>query len=175
MITKYIEKIIFNLKWILIPFYIKLGWTLAVLLYVCILHRERAGNQLLVALEDLDITMIANLIRLGITGSYHSFVSKDHGYPHENISSGTLKIKISTSLIGVASIYLLRSFLDGQGLSLVIWKQIIIFMAFLLGGLAQAIIDNIHVKSEAIAMENEKNENKVILDKISKKTVRTTS
>ncbi len=175
MIKKYVELVIFNLKWILIPFYIKLGWTLVVLLYVCVLHRERAGEQLLVALEDLDITMIANLIRLGITGSYHSFVSKDHGYDHERISSGTLKIKIGTSLIGVASIILLRSFLDNHGLDLVVWKQIIIFIAFLLGGLAQAIIDNIHVKSEAIAMKNEMKENKAILDRKSKETVKPSS
>jgi uncharacterized membrane protein YqhA len=43
--------------------------------------------------------MIANLVKMIITGSYHSFVDKEHGFKGENANSGMLKVKISTSLI----------------------------------------------------------------------------
>src|ERR1700685_3024264 len=89
-----IEKIIFNVRWLLIPFYFKLMWTLVLLMYTFFLKNELPTQQLIKTLEDLDIVMIANLIKMIITGSYNSFVAKDHGYHNENMSSGVLKIKM---------------------------------------------------------------------------------
>ena len=62
---------------------------------------KRDSNTIMMtALELVDITMIANLIKMIITGSYTSFVNKFHKAPGEKVSSGMLKVKMSTSLVG---------------------------------------------------------------------------
>ena len=103
---------------------------------------------LLSILEFVDVVMIANLVKMVITGSYNSFVRKDHGYDNENISSGLLKVKIGTSLIGVASIHLLQTFVNSTKIG---WddiqKQIYLFCAFLIGALILSIIDFLHCKT----------------------------
>ena len=59
----------------------------------------------MVTLEDVDIVMIANLVKMIITGSYNSFVSKKHDDENEKVSSGMLKVKMSTSIMGVSAIF----------------------------------------------------------------------
>ena len=82
--------------------------------------------------------------------SYTSFVDKQHGFFGENASSGMLKVKMSTSLIGVTSIHLLQTFISTSSVN---WdslnKQLVIHSAFLLGALILAIIDFLHLKSES--------------------------
>jgi uncharacterized membrane protein YqhA len=56
--------------------------------------------------------MIAIFVKMIITGSYHSFVDKNHGQPNESSSSGMLKVKLATSIMGVSSIHLLQSFIS---------------------------------------------------------------
>jgi len=52
-------------------------------------------------LHAVDIVMIANLVKMIITGSYHSFIDKTHNEEIEKVSSGMLKVKMSTSILGV--------------------------------------------------------------------------
>lgn len=156
-IKKLIETLIFSSRWLLIPFYI--GLFIAMLVYTYIYVREiyhlvwdaRGMTKdvvLLTTLELVDIVMIANLVKMIITGSYNSFVDKSHGHDGENISSGMLKVKMSTSLIGVSSIHLLQTFIDSSNID---WpnlqKQLMIHSVFLIGALILAIIDYLHEKS----------------------------
>ena len=160
MFKKLIEKVIFSSKWLLITFYLGLFAVMLVYTYVYIgeivnLIRESRGLTkdvvLLATLELVDIVMIANLVKMIITGSYNSFVSKTHGYSGENVSSGMLKVKMSTSLIGVSSIHLLQTFINASNIQ---WndilKQLAIHGTFVLGALVLAIIDWLHAKSEQI-------------------------
>ena len=107
-----IEKIIFSSKWLLIPFYLKLFWTLIKLLIHFFNEGHLSNEDLLSTLEDVDIVMIANLVKMIITGSYNSFVSKSHCDDSEKISSGGLKVKMTTSIVGVSSIHLLQTFIN---------------------------------------------------------------
>lgn len=158
-LKKIIEKIIFSARWLLIPFYLGLMFALVCYLYI-FLREETAlifevghltiNDALLKVLELLDIVMIANLIKMIITGSYNSFVSKTHGVETENIGSGMLKVKMGTSLIGVSSIHLLQVFINSSHIPMEeLYKKLMIHGAFLLGGYVLAKIDYLHVKAES--------------------------
>jgi uncharacterized protein (TIGR00645 family) len=153
-----IESIVFNVKWILPLFYLGLvivlflyGMAYLKGIYFILLKAPTLSteNMEVVVLDFVDVVMVANLVKMIIAGSYNSFVSKDHGRPNENISSGTLKIKISTSIIVVCSIHLLRNFVADQ----IHWEDIQgklwIFAAFLATTLVLGILEYMHVKCEA--------------------------
>lgn len=145
---KIIETVIFASRWILIACYVKLMFTLGLLVVEFILHRK---VDVVDVLEDVDITMIANLVKSIITGSYNSFVSKTHGYVGENVSSGSLKVKMGTSLVGISSIYLLQVFLSLSATTTswdILLKYLILHGAFLVSSLILAVIEFIHCKSD---------------------------
>ena len=155
-LKRIIEYFIFNIKWLLIPFYLKLLLTLLQLL-VAFYHNNIRTELLLDTLENVDIVMIANLIKLIISGSYNSFISKTHGYSNENNSSGILKVKITTSLMGICSISLLKNFLEiDKTTPEELIKKLFIFVFFILAAYVLAKIDYIHVQSEKIEEETEK-------------------
>lgn len=152
----YVEECIFNVRWLLLLFYAKLVWDLIILAYLAWKHNEIDPNVILKFIEDVDVTMIANLIEMMITGGYNSFVSKDHGYKNKNISSGQLKVKMGTSIIGISSIHLLRVFIGTEAYTMPeIWKKVIIHGAFIIGGLTLALIDYWHEKLELKEKEHE--------------------
>ena len=159
--VRIVEGFIFNSRWLLIPFYFGLIAALAVytLVYTkeiwhLISHVRGLSKEIiaLVILELIDIVMIANLVKQIITGSYNSFVDKKHGYQNENISSGMLKVKLSTSIINVAAIHLLQSFVQVSKTGWEeLYKQLLIFGAFVVGAIALATIDYMHEKAEGFA------------------------
>lgn len=156
MIKKYIETVIFASKWLLIPFYIRLCWTLIVLLYHFFPDGHINNDHLMETLEAVDIVMVANLVKMIITGSYNSFVDKFHGVEGEQVSSGALKVKMATSIMGVSSMHLLKTFVGvgilTEGISSVSWdvllKQSSIHVIFIIGAYVLAKIDFLHCKSE---------------------------
>lgn len=145
----YVKTIIFYSKWLVIPFLIKLFFTLGVLLYHFVLENHISNEDLMSTLEAVDTVMVATLVKMIITGSYHSFVDKNHGEPGENSSSGLLKVKLASSIMGVTSIHLLQTFINVEHLSWeTINKQLIIHGIFMVGCLVLAIVDYLHCKSE---------------------------
>ncbi len=155
IIQRTIEKIIFSSKWLLIPFYFKLFFTLCKLLYHFFAQGTLSNDDLMSTLEDVDIVMIANLVKMIITGSYNSFVDKTHGVEGETISSGALKVKMATSIMGVSSIHLLSTFIGAASATApipwdIIYKQLAIHGAFIIGAVALACIDFVHCKSEKL-------------------------
>lgn len=181
LVKRLTESVLFGSKWLLTPFY--LGLIIALGFYTIyfffelkhLIHvsmglfssEEHGASEvsnaiLLGVLELVDITMIANLIKMIITGSYHSFVSKQHGEDSEKVSSGLLKVKMATSLVGVSSIHLLKSFINVSNMTMDdLTKQLIIHGSFLIGALILSWIDYIHVKSEEIEHGIEKDHGSV--------------
>jgi len=154
-IVRILELALFNVRWILIPFYFGL---VAVLFYYGIAYFHELMMFLraaslnieqvkIFALDTIDIVMVANLIKMIITGSYNSFVTKGHGYTGENVSSGELKIKIATSVVVLSMIHLLKTFIGTEESWLMIEKQLIIFGAFVVTALVLAVIEYIHNRS----------------------------
>ena len=147
---KIVETIIFSSKWLLIPFYLYLFWTLIYLMIHFVPDGHIGSETLMATLEAVDVVMIANLVKMIITGSYNSFVDKNHEEASEKVSSGLLKVKMSTSVMGVSSIHLLQSFISAETLEWdTIWKQVLIHGVFIVGSGFLAWIDYLHCKSEA--------------------------
>ncbi len=146
---KLLPKLIFSAKYLLIPFYLKLFYTLLKMLYYFYINGNLNNEQLIQTLEDVDIVMIANLVKMIITGSYNSSVDDTHGIDEDHVSPGVLKVKLSTSIIGVSSIHLLQTFIGSNNISMeTVYKQIAIHIAFIIGAIALAYIDWIHCKEQ---------------------------
>lgn len=103
----------------------------------------------IIVLDLVDIVMLANLVKMIITGSYNSFISKDHGYKNENISSGMLKIKISTSIIVVCMIHLLGMFVGDINMNLLLPK-LYIFGMFLIAAIVLGVLEFLHIKGDML-------------------------
>lgn len=155
---KVIETIIFRSRWILIPFYF--GLILAQTLY-CLKFLENVGGLvmqfgaldesrlMLIVLSLVDMAMVANLIKMIISGSYQTFVSRIDADHTEKIGSGLLKVKMGSSLVGISSIHLLSAFINASGestRSLII--KCCIHLIFVASTIALAVIDFLHVYSK---------------------------
>lgn len=157
---KIIENVIFFSRWILIPFYLVLILVLCVytyfdvhefIEYVSNIQHVTKEVAMLTFIEMIDMTMIANLGKMIITGSYNSFVDKEHGYKNDNISSGLLKVKMATSLVGVTGIALLQRSIDVDAVSWdTLYKLGFVHGIFLISSLVLEVVEYMHVKSEKI-------------------------
>lgn len=159
-VQRFVENVLFGSKWLLSLFYF--GLIIGQLCYAWVYVKEIAfmlteinafttSTIMLALLELVDMVMIANLVKMIITGSYNSSINRDHGFSNENVSSGILKVKMGTSLIGVTSIHLLQSFINSSNIGMEDFiKKLIIHVIFLVGGIALAYIEYLHDKGDAI-------------------------
>lgn len=149
-LKKAIEFVVFRSRWLLIGSIFKLIVTLVILVYKVVAQHDLSTQDIVQVLQDVDIVMLANLVKSIITGSYNSFVDKEHGYKEERVSSGILKVKMGSSLIGISSIYLLKIFLsvDKSTQWNMIWMLVVLHCTFLLSSLVLAIIEYLHCRSE---------------------------
>jgi len=151
---KQIEGVLFGSKWLITPFLF--GLIIIQILYCAVYLKEiwhlalhfnstTESAVMLAAVGFVDMTMIACLIYMIISGSYNSFISKDHHEENARISSGLLKVKMATSIIGVSSIHMLQSFVNINNVSWdVVNKQLAIHAGFIIGALAVSVIDYLH-------------------------------
>lgn len=164
--VKLVERLLFNVRWVLPIFY--LGLVVILGLYGYAFAKEiwhvlgEAGDMTMdkakvIALDFVDVVMIANLVKMIVTGSYHSFISKLHGYPGENVSSGMLKVKIASSVVVVMMIHLLRTFTEGAPDAEALSQKLTIFGAVSTVMLVLACIEYLHIKGEVL--EHTPNEN----------------
>ncbi|MBL8447188.1 MAG: TIGR00645 family protein [Zoogloeaceae bacterium] len=158
-----LEQFIFWSRWLQAPLY--LGLIVAQGIYVYLFMVElwhlvanafvgghiSETETMLVVLGLIDVVMIANLLIMVIIGGYETFVSRldldDHPDQPEwlsHVNAGVLKIKLSTAIIGISSIHLLKTFINAANLSehAIQW-QVIIHVVFLFSALAMAFVDKI--------------------------------
>lgn len=167
-IKKLLETVLFTTKWLLIPFY--LGLIIALVCFFIIDAKEvyhfittsnslNKSEAMMFILELIDMAMVAALVRMIVIGGYTSFVNKNHELEGEKTSSGVLKVKLGTALIGVSSINLLQTFISCTTDNSITWevlqKQLFIHGAFLIGALVLSVIDYLHVKAEMAHMTKE--------------------
>lgn len=158
-----LEYIIFASRWLQAPLYF--GLIIAQIAYTIKFIQELAhiiGSatvttelQLLLGILSLvDFTMVANLLAMVIIGGYATFVSKLNVENHDDkpdwldhIDPGTIKVKLASSLIGISSIHLLRSFIDisVSDIEKIKW-QIIIHLTFIASTVFLAISEYIMSK-----------------------------
>ncbi|APJ05109.1 hypothetical protein AXG55_06515 [Silvanigrella aquatica] len=161
-----LEYVIFASRWLQAPLYFGLIVVQIIYSYKFIkelIHIVASTNtfteqQLILGILSLvDFTMVANLIAMVIIGGYATFVSKLNLDNHDDkpdwldhIDPGTIKVKLASSLIGISSIHLLRSFIDISEVNFETIKwQIIIHMTFIASTVFLALSEYIMSKKHA--------------------------
>ena|ERR1041385_827141 len=155
-LKRVLEQILFANKWLLVVFYFGLiiaqvmySYTYAVEVWHMLHHATSLTKEeaMVAVLTLVDIAMVANLIKMIITGSYQVFVDK---IPEntEKVSSGALKVKMGTSLVGVTSIHLLQSFISATELNTELGVKVGLHVLFLISALVLSQIDLLHAKAE---------------------------
>jgi len=171
-IVKPLETFIFASRWIQAPLYI--GLIVAQLVYCWLFmielshlvtgafgpHHMTETDVMLIVLGLIDVVMIANLLVMVIVGGYETFVSKldldNHPDQPEwlsHVNAGVLKIKLSTAIIGISSIHLLKSFINAANLTehTLLW-QVVIHMVFLVSAIAMAAVDKMMTQTLALQL-----------------------
>ena len=155
-----LSALIFSSRWLQLPLY--LGLIVAQGVYVFLFVKElwhlvsHAGDFseqqiMLVVLALIDVVMISNLLIMVIVGGYETFVSRLRLESHpdqpewlSHVNAGVLKIKLSTAIIGISSIHLLKTFINAENYSdKVLIAQTVIHVAFLFSAMAIAMTDKL--------------------------------
>ena len=171
---KSLETFIFASRWIQAPLYLGLIVAQVVYCYLFMIELSHLvigafstthvseADVMLVVLGLIDVVMIANLLVMVIVGGYETFVSRldleNHPDQPEwlsHVNAGVLKIKLSTAIIGISSIHLLKSFINAANLTehTLMW-QVVIHVVFLFSALAMAIVDK--TMTQTLALQHQK-------------------
>ncbi|MDG6896996.1 TIGR00645 family protein [Actinobacillus delphinicola] len=127
MIEKFIENVLFAARWILAPLYLAMSFVLLGLAYV-FLHELwvmishitviSETNFILLCLTMIDMLLIGGLIVMVMFSGYENFVSKidkagdtSHIKWLSHLDSGTLKLKVSASIVAISAIFLLKKYM----------------------------------------------------------------
>ena len=158
-----LEKTIFWSRWLQAPLYLGLIVAQAVYVYLFMVELSHLVQDvfesghvdetsiMLVVLGLIDVVMIANLLIMVIIGGYETFVSRldlednpDQPEWLSHVNAGVLKIKLSTAIIGISSIHLLKTFINAANMSehAIKW-QVIIHLVFLVSAMAMVWVDKI--------------------------------
>ena len=152
-----VERIILSSRWILVVFYLGLVAALAVyavsFLYKFVKVAKNVfvyddAQMILAMLGLIDAALVASLILMVMIAGYENFVSrfdeaeKDVSFLGK-LDSGSLKIKVASSIVAISSIHLLQVFLnvqqytDGRLMWLTLMHLAFVISAVLLGFLEQ--------------------------------------
>lgn len=171
-----VEILLFNGRWLLIPFYIGLLFGMLVLVFkfiqefihlVSVAGDSSLKQTTISLLELLDIVLLANLILIVIFSGYENFVSKiavaenseDRPSWMGKVDFSGLKIKLIGSLVAISVIQLLAVFLEPEKMNTdqVFW-MIMIHLTFVVSGVLFAVMDYIADKRATIDIAADKAE-----------------
>lgn len=123
-----VERIILSSRWILVVFYLGLVAALAVYA-VSFLYKFAKVTMNVFVLDDaemilamlglIDAALVASLILMVMIAGYENFVSRFDDTDADvsflgKLDSGSLKIKVASSIVAISSIHLLQVFLNVQ-------------------------------------------------------------
>lgn len=124
-----IERLILSARWILVVFYMGLAVALGIYAVSFLYKLSKVAvevfvldeaEMILAMLGLIDAALVASLIVMVMISGYENFVSRFDGVENEEISwlgkldSGSLKIKVASSIVAISSIHLLQIFLNTQ-------------------------------------------------------------
>lgn len=158
-----VEAGLFASRWILAPFYVGLVIALISLLgvfgfelvreIVHLLHapaERMAEFGILMALSLIDLSLAADLLLIVILSGYENFVSRIQSADDErpawlgSIDFSGLKMKLIASIVAIASIALLRTYLeigDSPPNQVMLLWQVVIVLTFVVSGVLLALMD----------------------------------
>jgi len=153
-----IEKILYNSRRLLVPIYFGLIALLVMLTVNFLVDLVGLVPQvlewtekeaILATLTLVDLALVASLVIMVIISGYENFISKiDIETGEERLSwlgkldSGTLKLKIASSIVAISSIHLLKAFMSIREIpnDKLLWL-VIIHITFVVSALLMAIIE----------------------------------
>ncbi|MBM3392363.1 MAG: TIGR00645 family protein [Betaproteobacteria bacterium] len=169
--VKAMEGFIFWSRWLQAPLYIGLIIAQGVYVYQFMVELSHLVGKvgsltdtdvMLIVLGLIDVVMIANLLIMVIIGGYETFVSRLdlEGHPDQpewlsHVNAGVLKIKLSTAIISISSIHLLKTFINAANMDdrAILW-QVVIHVTFLVSAVTMAWTDKIMTSSLMMAKKH---------------------
>ena len=158
-----IERIILSSRWILVVFYLGLAASLAVYalsfgykFYKVAINvfQYEESDMILAILGLIDAALVASLIVMVMISGYENFVSRfDEGDGEVSflgkLDSGSLKIKVASSIVAISSIHLLQIFLNATQYdnSKLMWFTII-HLAFVVSAVLLGYLEKIMSKAK---------------------------
>ena len=159
-----IESINLASRWLLVVFYIGLGLALAVYalsfgkkLYEFVTVALTLGDTdtILKMLGLIDAALVASLVVMVIISGYENFVSRFDEADNEvsflgKLDSGSLKIKVASSIVAISSIHLLQIFLNATQYEngKLMWLTIM-HLAFVVSALLLGYLERIMAKAKS--------------------------
>ncbi|NTJ67435.1 TIGR00645 family protein [Agrobacterium rhizogenes] len=161
-----VERIILSSRWLLVIFYLGLAASLAVYavsfaykfykVAINVFAYDEA-DMILAILGLIDAALVASLIVMVMISGYENFVSRfDEAEDQGEVSfigkldSGSLKIKVASSIVAISSIHLLQIFLNATQYdnAKLMWFTII-HLAFVVSALLLGFLEKIMAKAKA--------------------------
>ena len=152
------ERAILASRWALIVFYFGLAFALVLygvaFIYKCIKLAMSiftlTDNQVILAMLGLiDASLVASLMVMVMLTGYENYVSRLERAEGEltwlgKIDTGSLKVKIASSIVAISSIHLLQVFLNAEHYDnqKIMWATLI-HLAFVLSAFTLAVVDRI--------------------------------
>jgi uncharacterized protein (TIGR00645 family) len=153
-----VERVILSSRWILVVFYLGLAAALGVyalsflIKFISVAQHtfDYDPNQMILAMLGLiDAALVASLIVMVMISGYENFVSRfdDHDDKGEvsfigKLDSGSLKIKVASSIVAISSIHMLQVFLNIDKITQEqAWITIAMHMAFVVSALLLGFLE----------------------------------
>ncbi|KAF0231837.1 MAG: hypothetical protein FD175_398 [Beijerinckiaceae bacterium] len=160
MIERFLERFLFNSRWLLAPFYVMLVAALVGLLIKAgqetwhfVFHAITASESdvILGVLALVDLTLTGSLIVIVIFSGYENFVSRIEPGDTEDwpewmgkIDFAGLKLKLLSSIVAISAIQVLKAFMNVKNMAdrELAWL-VGIHLLFVVSGLIMALTDRI--------------------------------
>lgn len=159
-----VERIILSSRWILVVFYLGLAAALAVygvafgykFLKVALnVFTLDEADMILAMLGLIDAALVASLIVMVMISGYENFVSRFDEAEDQvsflgKLDSGSLKIKVASSIVAISSIHLLQVFLNANEYTdgKLMWLTAM-HLAFVVSAVMLGFLEGIMAKTKA--------------------------
>jgi uncharacterized protein (TIGR00645 family) len=156
-----VERIILSSRWILVVFYLGLVAALGVYAFSIVLKFLKVAknvfiydeaDMILAMLGLIDAALVASLIVMVMISGYENFVSRFDEADAEvsflgKLDSGSLKIKVASSIVAISSIHLLQIFLNANQYTdnKLMWLTII-HLAFVVSAVMLGFLEKLMAK-----------------------------
>ena len=159
-LEKILEFLLFNSRWLLVPFFLGLVLTVLLLLvkfiqeffhFVPLIFSASGSELIITVLSLVDLTLMAILLLIIVFSGYEHFVSKIDTGDHEDrpgwmgtVDFSGLKIKLIGSIVAISAIELLKVFVNIGSMSEqeLKWK-VGIHLTFVISGVLFAVMDRL--------------------------------
>jgi uncharacterized protein (TIGR00645 family) len=159
-IERFVERVLFASRWLLVPLYLGLAAFLMFVVVeflremvhaVAILPSIDATETILIALSLVDLVLVASLVVMVMLSGYENFISRLDAVTAERnlawlgkLDAGSLKQKLAAAIVAISAINLLRAFMDVAEFAddKLMWL-VIIHLTFVVSAIAMTFMDHL--------------------------------